>query len=74
MMLTALMLSVMFAVGDDGLAPRVQTLAGHVERLAAITVPPALESEKQMRLADLRAAAARREGRNCLRRALFGHR
>ena len=62
-MLTTLMLSVMLVAGDDGLTPRVQTLMGHVERLEAITVPPALEGEKRAKLADLQsAAAARREG------------
>ena len=54
-MLTAMMLSVMLVAGDDGLVPRVQTLIGHVDRLEVIAVPAALEGEKQVKLADLRA-------------------
>ncbi|MDX9976283.1 MAG: DUF5696 domain-containing protein [FCB group bacterium] len=40
----------------DALAPRLDTLKFHVERLGAITVPADLEDEKQAKLAELKAA------------------
>ena len=73
-MLTAMMLSVMLVAGDDGLAPRVQTLIGHVDRLEMIAAPAALEGEKQAKLADLRAVAARCKGFGNLQCTLRSHR
>jgi hypothetical protein len=53
-MWTAMVLSMVFAVGDHDLAPRVQTLMGHVERLDLITVPPDVADLKRGKLAELR--------------------
>ncbi len=53
-MSSVLMLSLVLVAGNDNLAPRLQTLSGHVDRLEAISVPPALKSEKEAKLTELR--------------------
>ena len=52
-MINAVILCLCLFQVPDALAPRIETLRFHVERLGAITVPETLLSEKESRLADL---------------------
>lgn len=53
-MMSAIIVFLTLFQTPDALAPRVDTLRFHVERLGAITVPETLQQEKDTRLAELK--------------------
>lgn len=53
-MLSVLVVCLSLLQTPEALAPRVETLRFHVERLGAVTVPEALQPEKEARLAELK--------------------
>lgn len=53
-MISAVIVCLSLFQTPEALAPRVETLRFHVERLEAITVPEALQPEKEARLAELK--------------------
>jgi hypothetical protein len=57
-MISMLVLAVSLLSANDALAPRLQTLAFHVERLQAIDVPPAQQAEKDAKMAELKTRVA----------------